>query len=200
MTPRPPSRPNPPVTLILSSLLLTVSALALFIYSAGSAAVIDDIDRVAEAQFGYPYERDWRDATLGLGWLTVLSIGSLALLFLLFALLNARGSRGSRAWTFVLGSLTLFCCGPCWLFTSSGALMSDPASDQYEFGQQLEAEIGGYQSLSALMVLGAMMALAVALILLMVPPTNRYFRWFRPMPRPAFYYAYHPHYPYPPRR
>jgi hypothetical protein len=185
---------------ILSSLLLTVAALGLFVYSAASAAVIDDIERVAEAEYGWQYERDWRGLTQAVGLATVGSVGLLALLLLLFALLNVRGSRGSRAWTYVLGSLTLFCCGPCWWFGSSGALTADPNSDQYEFGQLLEAEIGWYQSLSALVVLLAMVALLAALILLMVPPTNRFFRLFRPMPRPAYYYQYYPHYPHPPRR
>lgn len=200
VAPRPPARPGPPVTLVLSSLLLVVSALALFVYSAASAAVIDDIDRVAEAQYGWAYERDWRGLTRGLGLLTAGSVALLALLFLLFALLNSRGSRGSRAWTYVLGSLTLFCCGPCWWFSSTGALTSDPTSDQYEFGQRLEAEIGWYGPLAGLAVLVGVGALLCGLILLMVPPSNRYFRWFRPMPPPAYYYPYQPYYPYPPRR
>ena len=200
MVPQPPARPRPPAALILSSLLLSVSALALFVYCVASAAIIDDVDRIAEAEFGWEYERDWRGVTQGVSWLTVGSLGLLALLFLLLALLSARGSRGSRAWTYVLGCFTLFCCGPCWWFSSLDSLGADQDAAQYEFAQRFSNEVGWYGSLAGQTVVIAVISLLVALILLMVPPTNRYFRLFRPMPRPAYYYPYYPHYPYPPRR
>jgi serine/threonine-protein kinase len=200
IAPQPPRLPGPPVTLVLASLALVVSALGLFVYCAATAAIIDDVDRIAELQYGWEYERDWRAVTVGSSWLTVGSLGLLALLFLLFALLNARGSRGSRAWTFVLGCLVLFCCGPCWWFASLDSLAADPTTREYEFRQQLSAELDWYGPLAGRSVVIAVGALLIALLLLMVPPTNRYFRFFRPMPRPAYYYPYYPYYPHPPRR
>lgn len=195
--PRPPA---PPAPLVLSSLLLSVSALALFVYCAVTVAAIDDIDRIALETYGVDYQRDWRSVALGVGWLTVGSLGLLALLLLLFALLNARGSRGARAWTFVLGCLTLFCCGPCWWFSSLDSLNADPTAVRYEFTQRLSAELDWYGPLASRSVVIALGALMIALMLLMLPPTNRYFRSLRPLPRPVYYYPYHPYYPYPPRR
>jgi serine/threonine protein kinase len=200
MAPRRPTRPTPPVTLVLSSLLLGVSALSLFVYCAAAAAVIDDLDRIALAEFGSRYEQDGRAVALGLGWLNVGLLGLTALLFLSFALLNARGSRGGRAWTFVLGCLTMFCCGPYWWLSSVGWLSDDPTVAQYEFSQVVSAELAWFFPLARRSMVIAVGALLVAMVLLMVPPTNRYFRLFRPMPRPAYYYPYYAHYPYPPRR
>ena len=197
--PQPPGRPRPPATLVVACLLLTGAALALLVYSAATGSALGDLDRIAEQEYGYSYERDYRGTLLGSGWVLVGTGALLALLFLLCAVLNVRGSRAARAWTFVLGSLTLFCCGPCWLFPIIGWRNADPSTVDAEFVLRLRDELGGYGATATRLVVIAVLALIVAMVLLMVPPTNRYFRLFRPGPM-YYYHPYYPYYPYPPRR
>jgi hypothetical protein len=178
--------------------LLCVAAISLSVYCLATASIIDDLDRLAEAEYGWAYERDWRSSTIGAGWLAAGSAGMLALLLFLLAVLDVGGSRGARAWTIVLGSVAACCCGPSILFVSFDRLADNP--DTAGLAGRLSTELGWYGSLAGRSVTIAMGALLVAMVLLMVPPTNRYFRHFRPVPRQAYHYPYYPHYPYPPRR
>jgi serine/threonine protein kinase len=197
--PQRPPRPGVPFTLGLSSLLLCVAALSLTVYCLATASIIDDLDRIALEELGYNYyEQDWRGFTTGAGWLVAGTLGVVALLFLLFAILNARGSRGSRAWSIVFGFFVLCCCGPLSLFGSSDRFADNP--NTADFADRLAEDLGWYQTLAGRTMLLAMVALLVGIVLLMVPPTNRYFRSFRPVPRGQYYYPPYPHYPYPPPR
>jgi eukaryotic-like serine/threonine-protein kinase len=198
--PPPPPRPSAPVTLILASLLLCVAALSLSVYSLATLSVLDDVNRIAEEELGYNYYvEDWQGVTIAAGWITVGSVAVMALLFLLFALLNARGSRSSRAWTIVFGIFALCCCGPSTLFLSADRFADNPNTD--DFAEALTEELGWYQSLAGQTTIITMLALLAAMVLLMVPPTNRYFRSFRPVPRGPYYYPQqYPQYPYPPYR
>jgi hypothetical protein len=192
------ARPRPPATLILASLLLCVAALGLSVYCLATASIIDDVDRLAEAEYGWAYERDWRSSTMGAGWLAAGAAAVLALLFLLFAVLNVRGSRAARGWTVTFGILAMCCCGPSALFLTFDRFAENP--DTAGLADRLSTELDWYGPLTGRSITIAVGALLLALVLLMVPPTNRYFRSFRPVPRPAYYYPYYPQYPYPPRR
>jgi eukaryotic-like serine/threonine-protein kinase len=197
--PAPPRRPSPPITLALASLLLCVAALGLSVYSLATASIIDDVDRIAVEELGYNfYEQDWQAVTRAGGWLVVATTALSALLYLLFALLNIRGSRSARAWTIVLGVFFMCCCGPSTFFATGDTFAENPNTE--EFAERISEELSWYETLAGRAVVITIGALLIALVLLMVPPTNRFFRSFRPVPRGPYYHPQYPYYPYPPRR
>jgi serine/threonine-protein kinase len=188
---QPPARPPRPVVVLLANLLLCLCAACLTVYGVAVGGVIADAARIAESMD--PNFAEYRDFWVTTAWLTAGSLVLLALLFGLLAVLNNKGSRGARAWTFVLGFLTLCCCAPGWWVSNLDNVAQQ--GDTGELLQRLTAEHERFQALTNRSAVTALLALLVALVLLMTPPANRFFRWRRPVPVAA-YYPYYPHYPY----
>jgi serine/threonine protein kinase len=194
---QPPPRPPRPVVVLIANLLLCLAAACLTLYGVAVGGVIADVARIAEAMD--PSFAEYRDFWVGIAWLTVGSLVLLALLFGLLAVLNNKGSRGARAWTFVLGFLALCCCAPGWWVSNLDSVAYE--GDAGELMQRLTAEHERFQAVTNRSAVTALLALLVALVLLMTPPANRFFRWRRAVPMAPHhpYYPYYPYYPYPRR-
>lgn len=194
-----PPQPGRPVTVLLASLALGFAALGLFVYSAASALALRRVVAVARQVYGPDFD-DVRGLSVAAGWLAVGTLGLLSLLFLLLATQVLKGSGGARAWSYVLGIVVLCCCAPGWWFADSDRVAEDPGTA--EFVRAVAAGLPWYSPLVGQAVLLTTVALLLALVLLVVPPTNRFFRAVRARPHPGYYYPYYYpyYYGYPPRR
>jgi serine/threonine-protein kinase len=195
--PLPPGWPAPPPlppTVFVANLLLRVAAVSLLIYCVASVSVMDIVEAETTRSLGRQ-ERDLLGLVMLLAWAVVGGLFLIALLLLLLAWRNNRRSRGARGWTFVIGFLLLCCCAPLGLSGNAGGDAMDPDRSEYE--QRLAAALPPWfepvTNATALILVAALLA---AMVLLMLPPANRY---FRVLPRPAFYYPYYPYHYYPPR-
>jgi len=180
-----------PPTVFVANLLLRVAAICLFIYCVGSVSVLDVITTESERSFG-----DDGEGVAGLvallGWLVIAALLLVGLLLLLLAGLNHRRSRAARAWTFVVGFFVLCCCAPLGLLSNAG---SGTEVDQTEYERRLAAALPAwYEPLTGATGLILVGSLLTAMVLLVLPPANRF---FRVPPQPVIYY---PYYPYPPGR
>jgi serine/threonine-protein kinase len=189
--PWPPPPTRPPVVRV-ANLLLRVAAICLLVNGVASLRFIDDAVQVAEDLYGSQAD-GWLGLAAAAGLATVGALLLTAVVLLALAWLNNRGGRGARAWTFTLGVFALCCCGPCWGLTSLGTT-DDP--NQEEFRRALAETVPPwYEPVAGASMLLGLGALLVALVLLMSPPANRFFR----VPPPVFYYPYLPYLQYPPR-
>jgi hypothetical protein len=179
---------------LVANLLLRVAALSLIVYCVASMSVLEVLVTETERTAG-PDAEGAAGLVAALGWVVVGGLLLVALLLLLLAWRNNQRSRGARAWTFVIGLSLLCCCLPLGLFSDAGNGAVD--ADRFDFERRVAAAMPPwYEPVSSAtgLILGT--ALLAALVLLVLPPANRYFR----LPPPAvFYYPYYPHYPYPPR-
>jgi serine/threonine protein kinase len=183
--PRPP-RPTAPPTVLVSGLLLRIAAGGLAIYCIALLGVMDITVTVAREQSRNP---DSDAAWIGLlAWSAVLSLGGLALAFLLLAWQNSRGSRAARSWTIALVWVSLCCCAPVGVLNGVGVASLDNQTSAV--GQALRDAMppwyGPVTSVSGIIALGA---LVVAMVLLMMPPANRFFQ------HPIRPYYPNPYYP-----
>jgi serine/threonine-protein kinase len=186
--------PTRPLTVLTASILLCMAAGGLLLYSALTVLVLEDAIAITAEVYG----RDFEEFRGAMGGGVLLGSGLLAILGLLFLLLAAQvagGRGGSRGWTFVLAFTIICCAGPCWWLAGVETLAAGESTA--ELGTRLAEQLPPwYQPLVNFSITVTLVALLVTMVLLVLPPTNRYFR--RPAP---LYYPYpYPYYGYPPHR
>ncbi|MPZ25378.1 MAG: protein kinase [Micromonosporaceae bacterium] len=189
--PVPPAPPERPPVVLVANLLLRVAALSLIIYCVASLSVMDIVTVETERALGTSGD-DLLGLLLALAWGVVLGLFLIALLLLLLSWRNDRRSRTARAWTFTIGFFVLCCCAPAGVLGSAGTGVVDADRSGYE--QRLAAAMPPwYEPVTSGSGLIMAVALLAALVLLMLPAANRFFRL---PPRPAFYYPYNPYPPH----
>jgi serine/threonine-protein kinase len=188
-----PALPARPPTVLIANLLLKVAALSLIVYCIASISALEVL--VAEtSRTAGPDGEAAAALVAAVGWAVVGGLLLMALLLLLLAWRNNQRSRGARGWTYVIGLSLLCCCIPVGFLGDAGGTVD---ADRSDFERRLAAAMPPwYEPVTSAtgLILGT--ALLAALVLLVLPPANRFFR----LPPPAVvYYPYYPHYPYPPR-
>lgn len=160
---------------------VTVANLALLVAAAGLA-----MDSVIGLVLAEPVTAAFQEAYRGEADFSVVSIrttGGILLVaaagLVLLAGLNQRASRAARVNTWVLGLLVL-----CWgSFTSLGGQSPTPRSapDPAELERLLAEAIPGWvEPVTTATVLVSMLAVALAMLLLVLPSANEFFRQARP--------------------
>ena len=192
--PPPPVPPAPerPLVVLIANLLLALSAAAMLVYSAGSLATVSQIGQLAEEQYPKVHQ-EWGGTFFVTSLASIGLLAMLALVLLALAGFSLQGRRAARTWTYLVAIPLLCCCGPCWWSTSfEPSVETEPA---YELDQLLATAVPDWYPLLAGRSLAiAVAGLLVAMVLLMLPPANRFFA-----PRPIiYYYPYYP--PYQPHR
>jgi hypothetical protein len=197
----PAPRPPRPATVTVASSLLYVAAAALVIGAAAQFGLVDAVRR--------GYQQDVADPATA-GTLSYIVVGVLAVVWLLPAvglavlgILNVKGRKAARIVTWVLGGVTLCCCGVETLSgvlgtigrlgapqaTTSGDTVS--ATGTNAIAQSVVEHMPGwYQPTLAATSLVVVLTVSVAMILLALPAAHGYFRpppaqWvLEPVPMP----------------
>lgn len=169
-----------PVTVTVAGLLLLLTAVLAVVYLIANIAVVSDLDAAYKEAFA---GTEAEDTT---GFVTAFSIGGgvgYLLVALTLAILTAflfQGRNGARITTWVVGGLGV-CCGGLALASatlSNVGLPDDPnMPSQEEINDILAAHLPGWYGPVILVAnIVGVLAVAVALILLALPPSNAFFR------------------------
>jgi len=204
-----PGMPAPrtrPTVVTVSSYLLYASAAASLIGSLVSLSTIGTFSDVYGDLYENTAESGFESIIVG----TLVAGVAISILvaagLVILAIFNNRGRQGSRITTWVIGGLYLCCSGFGLLGTAAGSGMnmgtgsstSGPSSAEVE-ARLSSALPGWYEPISTLLTVLTVLALLAAVILLLLPASNAYFRkpqagWDPMMPYPGQPY---PGQPYP---
>lgn len=182
----PPQAPAPrtrPATVTVAGLLMLLVALSAVIYLVASVAVLGAMtDAFEEALIDTDLE-----GSGGLLAATTLLSGVVYLLFgltlAILTIFNNRGRNGARITTWVVGGVAL-CCGGLSLISLAvpdlgTAGMGDQANgpDPEELERLLTENLPGwFEPVTIATSVVGVLALAAALLLLALPPSNEFFR------------------------
>ncbi|HEU4423250.1 MAG TPA: hypothetical protein VFR67_12015 [Pilimelia sp.] len=204
MNPVAPGQARPTTVTISSWLLFLVAALQV----AGTIVALSALGTIADI-YNDAYEgtelEGSGDFLAGIGIIGGSAFGVLmAVGLVVLAIFNNRGKNGSRITTWVLGGLLLCCSGFGLVGQLAGASMNfgtggGDLPDPEEIQRRIDEAVPWYTPTAAGLGLVALLALATALILLALPPSNEYFRkrqpvWEPPVPGYPGYQA-QPGYP-----
>jgi hypothetical protein len=183
--PTPAARVRPATVTAATWLLLLVAAISVvtFILTLATAGTVADVYRDA-------YAGTDLEGTEGVATASTIGAGAVSLLFaigfVVLALLDHRGNNPARIITWVLGGVALCCSGGGLALSGlAGGMQADTGGgpDPAEVQRMLEDALPGwYGPLSLILSIASVLALAVALILLALPPSNEFFR----KPEPPF--------------
>jgi hypothetical protein len=174
-----PARPRPATVTASTWLLLATAVLFLVsvVAAISTAGTVADVYRQA-------YEGTELAGTEGIA--TASTIGAalfnalFAAGFVVLALLNHRGKNPARIVTWVVGGLALCCSGGGLALsgvTSGMQIDTDDGPDPAEVQRMLEDALPGwYGPVTLTVTIGVILTLAVALLLLALPPSNEFFR------------------------
>jgi hypothetical protein len=173
----PPTRVRPGTVTIANLLLLVVAAVYLIGFFV-AVSVIGTMRRVFEEEFAGTDA----EGAAGLATAAVTGVSFVNLLIavgiVVLVVFNSRGSNPARIVTWVLGGIGL-CCNGLGLL-SSGLSVSGGTQggvDQARLEQRLEDALPSwYGGAELTILLISVAALAVALVLLALPPSNEFFR------------------------
>lgn len=204
MNPVAPGQARPTIVTISSWLLFLVAALQVAGIIVGLSAMGTITDIYNDAYEGTDLEGSG-DLLAGIGIIGGSAFGVLmAVGLVILAIFNNRGKNGSRITTWVVGGLLLCCSGFGLVSQLAGASMNfggggGDLPDQEEIQRRIDDAVPWYTPTAAGLGLVALLALATALILLALPPSNDYFRkrqpvWEPPVPGYPGYQA-QPGYP-----
>jgi hypothetical protein len=178
--PGPPAvRPRPTTVTASTWLLLLVAVLYVVsaVVTISTSGTVSDVYR--EAYAGTELE-----GTEGVAAASTIGAGAFSLVFavgfVVLALLNNRGKNPARIVTWVIGGIAL-CCGGIGLALSgvSGGFQMDTGDgpDPAEVQRMLEDALPEwYGPVTLTLAIVSIVALAVALLLLALPPSNEFFR------------------------
>lgn len=204
-----PGMPAPrtrPTVVTVSSYLLYASAAASLIGSLVSLSTIGTFSDVYGDLYENTAESGFESIIVG----TLVAGVAISILvaagLVILAIFNNRGRQGARITTWVIGGLYLCCSGFGLLGTAAGSGLnmgtgtstSGPSAEEVE--SRLSSELPGwYEPVSTLLTVLTVLALLAAVILLLLPASNAYFRkpqagWDPMMPYPGQPY---PGQPYP---
>lgn len=193
--PPPPSGPPArvrPATVTAASWLLVIVAVIALVYLIASLAAMSDFNAAFEEAFAGTESEDFAGvasffAAVFTGGIYLLVAVTLAIL----AVFNNQGKNPARITTWIVGGLGVCCGGLNLLGTALGDVStsmgtSEDAPSQDEMEQILTEHLPGWLEPTLLTgnVLGVL-AVAVALVLLALPPSNEFFRKPQPFEPPA---------------
>ncbi len=190
--PPPPPTPPRPLPVLIGSSLLALGGLSMLIYSVSSLSVLSQLSQLAEQRYPKEY-RGWGETAILTGLLGSGVLALLAITLVALAAFTFHGRRSARTWSYLLALPILCCCGPCWWGTSA-----DQSVDSESAGELAQALVTAvptwYPELASRTLWITALSFLAALVLLMLPPANRFFAR-RPI---IYYYPYYP--PYQPHR
>lgn len=168
-----------PATVTISSLLLMLTAIAYVIAFVVAMSIMGTVTDVFRDEFAGTNAEGAEGVAAGF----YVAVAALNLLFAIgltvLALLNNRGKNPARIVTWVLGGISL-CCSGFGLLSSglgSGGFGSSGDVDQEQVAQRLEDALPSwYEPVNLAVLVVSVLALAVALLLLALPPSNEFFR------------------------
>ncbi|GLY99421.1 hypothetical protein [Actinoplanes sp. NBRC 103695] len=178
MHPATPMPPQPPLTMRLSSgLLFGAAALILLDVIVDLVFVNTDLSVYKDAYTG--------DTGSGFGSLVGATIGILvAAVVSILAIMNSHGSEKARVTTLVLGGLFLVCSG---FFGSLAGGLHSPSAP-LDGGGAANVIPGAYGIVTTALDVLNLLAVLGGLVLLVLPPSTRYFHSRRPV---AYIPVYH---------
>jgi hypothetical protein len=181
-----------PATVTVASALLIVVAVVYVIGFVMSISIIGTMTEVFEEQFAGTDAEGAEGVVAGVAVAFSAINLLIAIGLVVLAVLNNKGKNPARIVTWVLGGIGLCCAG--FGLLGSGVNTSFGGSgdvDQEQLEQRLEDALPSWYEPANLAVLViSILALAVALLLLALPPSNQFFRKpeqpFEPPPPPAY--------------
>lgn len=177
--PGPAPRVRPPAVTAATWLLLVVAVLlaASFVMAIATSGTVADV--YEEAYAGTELEGSEGAAVAGLIGGAALNL-LFAIGFVVLALLNHRGKNPARIVTWVLGGVALCCVGVGLALSGITANLqvdTNGGPDPAEVQRMVEDALPGWYTPASLAVtIGVLVGIAAALILLALPPSNRFFR------------------------
>jgi small-conductance mechanosensitive channel len=195
--PPPPSAPAPrkrPATVTIAGILLLVVALTALIYLVASFAALPDLTTGFEEAYA---DTELADMAGVLAAFTVIA-GVVYLLFgitlAILTVFNNQGRNGARITTWVVGGIALCCGGLSLLGTAlgdatAGMGQQDPDLPDTEEVVEIIAQYqpAWFEPVTITSNVVGVLALAAALLLLALPPSNEFFRKPEPQFEPPGY-------------
>lgn len=176
--------PNPaervrPATVTISSGLLVVVAVSYVIGFVVAMSIIGTVTDVFRDEFAGTEAEGAEGFAAGF-YVAVAALNLLiAIGLVVLAVLNNKGKNPSRIVTWVLGGVSL-CCAGFGLLTSDlsgGSFGSTGDVDQEQLAQRLEDALPSwYGPVNLTILVVSILALAGAMLLLALPPSNEFFR------------------------
>jgi hypothetical protein len=179
-TPRPPARERPTIVTAATWLLVLVVVL----YVVGSVMAFTSVGTVTDV-YQQAYEGTELEGTEGAAAGFTIAGGALNLLYAIglaiLAWLDYQGRNAARIVTWVLGGLALCCGGVGLVFSGAAGNIQtsevEGAPSAAEVQRMLEDALPSWYSPVSLTIgIVGVLALAVALLLLALPPSNEFFR------------------------
>lgn len=167
----------------MASGLFLVTAVTMLLFTVATLSVLHGVLGVVEESSN----QSWASAVGFTALVGLATLGLVGLGYLAVAAKTFRGRPGARGWAFTLAVPLLCCCLPGWY----SADLSDGNDDGQAqiFADRVAAVVPNwYEPLTGLWVTAGTLALLVALVLVVLPPANRF---LRPPPM-VIYYPYHP--------
>jgi hypothetical protein len=202
--PAAPAQAPRPTTVTVSTYLLWLTA-AMSLVS--GALTVGMVGRMADA-LGDLFQGTVAEGTEGLIVGISVFVVVLNLLFAaglaILGIFNNRGRNGARITTWVLGGISLCCSGSGLAGTASGleSFNVDSSTDTGPTTAEVQAALDGalpswYEPLSTVLTVISLLAILGAVILLMLPASNAFFRKVQPAwdPNQQFPYPGQPGYP-----
>jgi hypothetical protein len=178
-SPAPAARVRPPTVTVANLLLLLVALIGIVsaIMNLSTIGTVSDVTREAYQGTELEGSEDQTVITTAVG--SVLGM-LFAIGFVVLAIFNNRGKNPARIVTWVLGGISLCCSGIGLGFAAllgSISIDSQDAPDPAEVQDRInEALPGWYPAATLTMTILSIAALAAALLLLALPPSNEFFR------------------------
>jgi hypothetical protein len=168
-----------PATVTISSVLLVVVAVAYVISFIVAISILGTVTDVFREEFAGTEAEGAEGITAGV-YVAVAGVNLLiAIGLVVLAMLNNRGKNPARIVTWVLGGIGLCCAGFGLLGSgmSSSSFGSSGDVDAEQLEQRLQDALPSwYDPVNLGVLIVSILALATALLLLALPPSNEFFR------------------------
>lgn len=182
LVPAAPGSGPRPSSVTVSSLLLHLIALVLVVYAAVQVyvAALIPADFFQDLYADQGMDQTTAETAAGIAKVVTYAVsGSFAVFALFFVVLGifvGKGKQWARVTTWVFAGIGL-CCTGFSLLSSSASLAADANVDQEEMARRMAEAVPAWTTPVGLVLLVAgLLGLIAVIVLLMLPPSNAYFR------------------------